>query len=325
MRYKRIGFKEQISAISVGTWPAGNDGYGVVDDDTSVKSIVKMIECGVNCIDTAPDYGNGHSELVVGRALKELDRSKVLVSTKGGASALSMKAIRTGAPYARDGRYGNILYECEQSLRRLGTDYIDIYYVHWPDTNTSFTETMDAMNTLKKQGKIRYVGLSNFNREQILACDNVCKIDFLQPPYSMVVRKSEDLMKWARSSGINTMTYGSLGGGILTGAFRELTEFSPSDPRNRFYPFFKEPYFSQVAAFLKEMDKLAGDLGKPLSQIAINWQTQKRFITTALVGVRNPQEAIENCGAFEWELTEEEIAVIDGLIAKYMEFPDLWM
>ena len=319
MRYKQFS-RNPISAISVGTWPAGNDGYGVVEDDESVRAILKMIECGVNTIDTAPDYGNGHSELVVGRALKELDRSKVMISTKGGASALAMKAARTGVPYARDGSYGNILYECEQSLRRLGTDYIDIYYIHWPDTDTSFTETMDAMNTLKKQGKIRYVGLSNFSRKQVLECEQVCKIDFVQPHYSMVVRGNEEYLKWARGRRLATMTYGSIGSGILTGAFREYTEFPHADPRYRFYPFYREPYFSKVMEFLKEMDKLAAELGKPLSQIAINWQTQKDYVTTALVGVRNVQEAEENCGAFEWTLKDDEIAFIDAAIEKHMDF-----
>lgn len=322
MRYKHFrNANIDVSALSVGTWAIGAGGYGDVTEADSIDAIHAMVEGGVNLIDTAPDYGVGHSEEVVGRALKGLDRSKLIISTKSCASALTLKAIRQGeGRYARDGRYENVLYECEQSLRRLGTDYIDIMFVHWPDLNTPFSETMDAMNTLKKQGKIRFVGLSNFNKEQILECEKVCKIDVIQPPYSMVMRAEEDLMKWCVKNGINTLTYGSLGAGILTGTFREVPTFGPRDPRNGFYPFFKEPRFSKVMKVLEVMDKISAETGKPLPQIAINWSTQKDYVSTALCGVRNRKEAEENCSTFDWTLTDAQIAAIDAAIAQYLDF-----
>jgi len=321
MRYTRLRRQGvDISELSVGTWAIGGAGYGEVNEKDSIDSIVAMINGGVNLIDTAPDYGTGYSETVVGKALKEVDRSKVLVATKVCASGCTLKAIRTGAPYARDGRYEDVLYECEQSLRRLGTDYIDFYFVHWPDRDTVFSETMEAMNMLKKQGKIRFVGLSNFNREQILECSKVCSIDVIQPPYSMVVRREEELMKWCAQRGIGTFTYGSLGAGILTGAFREEPQFGKNDPRNFFYPFFKEPNFSKVMKVLAVMDKISAETGKPLAQIAINWSTQKDYVSTALCGVRNVAEAVENCATFDWSLTAEQIKLIDDAIAENIDF-----
>ena len=233
---------------------------------------------------------------------------------------MTLKAVRSGSRYCRDGRYEDILYECEQSLRRLGTDYIDFYFVHWPDLDTPFSETMEAMNTLKRQGKIRFVGLSNFNREQILECEKVCRIEAIQPPYSMVVRGEEELMKWCEGRGISTFTYGSLGAGILTGTFRKVPTFGPGDPRNRFYPFFREPSFSKVMKVLEVMDAIAAETGKSLPQIAINWSTQKDYVSTALCGVRNPAEAVENCATFDWTLTEGQIQMLDEAIEKYLDF-----
>lgn len=321
MRYKHFrNANVDVSAMTVGTWAIGDCGYGAVTEKDSIEAIHAMFDNGVNMLDTAPDYGVGHSETVVGKAIKGYDRSKLLIATKCCASALTLKSIRTGRGYCRDGRYEDVLYECEQSLRRLGTDYIDFYFVHWPDVDTPFSETMEAMKTLKQQGKIRFVGLSNFNKQQILECEKVVKVDVLQPPYSMVVRSSEDLMKWAVQRGIDTCTYGSLGGGILTGAFREAPDFERRDPRNFFYPFFKEPSFGKVMKVLDVMDQVAAEVGKPVAQVAVNWQTQQPHVSTALCGVRTAAEAIENCGAFEWELTETQMKAIDDAIAANLDF-----
>ena len=321
MRYKHFrNANVDVSALAVGTWAIGGSGYGEVNEKDSIAAIRAMFDGGVNLVDTTPDYGRGYSETIVGKALKGYDRSKIFVSTKCAASALTLKAVRSGSRYCRDGRYEDILYECEQSLRRLGTDYIDFYFVHWPDLDTPFSETMEAMNTLKRQGKIRFVGLSNFNREQILECEKVCRIEAIQPPYSMVVRGEEELMKWCEGRGISTFTYGSLGAGILTGTFRKVPTFGPGDPRNRFYPFFREPSFSKVMKVLEVMDAIAAETGKSLPQIAINWSTQKDYVSTALCGVRNPAEAVENCATFDWTLTEGQIQMLDEAIEKYLDF-----
>ena len=297
-----------------------NAGYGPFDEKDAIAAIHTMFDQGVNIIDTAPDYGTGFSELVVGKALKSVDRSKIFVATKVGNGGCTMRAIRTESGHALDSRYENVLYECEQSLRRLGTDYIDFYFVHWPDRTTPFSETMEAMRTLKKQGKIRFVGVSNFQKDQILACQNMCRIDALQPPYSMVVQRDKELMKWAVSSGIKTFSYGSIGAGILSGAFRTEPTFERNDPRSFFYPFYREPNFSQVMKLLGVLDKIAAEVGRPVVQVAINWQTQQSYVSTALNGVRTPAEALENCGAFDWELNPEQLAAIDAAIEEYIDF-----
>ncbi|MBQ3412310.1 MAG: aldo/keto reductase [Oscillospiraceae bacterium] len=320
MRYKHFNSANaDISAMCIGTWPMGAT-YGEITLEDSIDAIHAMVDNGVNILDTAPDYGAGYSEQVVGKALKELDRSKIFVATKVGAARTTLKAVRTEAFYARDGRYENVLYECEQSLRRLGTDYIDFYFVHWPDLDTPFSETMEAMKTLKKQGKIRFVGLSNFQKNQIIECQIVCQIDAIQPPYSMVVRRDEELLKWAAASRLNTFTYGSIGGGILSGAFRTEPTFEQRDPRNYFYPFFKEPHFSKVMKVVDVLDEIAKEVGKPTVHVAINWQTQKDYVSTAMVGVRNRKEAEMNCAAFDWMLTDEQIKKIDDAIAANIDF-----
>ena len=322
MRYKQMKSTGlTVSALAVGTWALGDFGYGDVTERDSVAAIAEMIGQGVNLIDTAPVYGEGRSEEVVGRAIRGCDRTKLLISSKFGIGSTTAKQMRRPTDDAlRDGSYANVLFECEQSLRRLGTDYIDFYFVHWPDYDTPLAETMEALNTLKRQGKIRFIGLSNFSREQILECRRTAEIDVIQPPYSMVVRRDEPLMKWAAEQGIDSLTYGSLGAGILTGAFRTPPELGPSDPRSGFYPFFREPYFSKVMEVLKVMDGISGRIGRPLAQIALNWATQKDFVATALCGVRNAGEAKENCAAFDWALTDEQMALLDAAVEEHIDF-----
>lgn len=328
MRYKHFkNANVDVSALSVGTWATGSFGYGDVKDDESVQAIRAMVDGGVNLIDTAPVYGDGHSELVVGEAIKTMDRDKIFLSTKFGVGITHARYKRAEIrgeqipeEGLRDATYANVLYECEQSLRRLGTDYLDFYFVHWPDYDTPFAETMEALNTLKKEGKIRFIGLSNFDKDQILECEQTAQIDVIQPPYSMVVRRDEELMKWCVERGIDTFTYGSLGAGILTGTFREPPTFHPGDPRNGFYPFFVEPHFSKVMKVLDVMDEISAEIGKSLPQIAINWATQRDFVSTALCGVRTVAEAQDNCSTFDWQLDDAQMARLNEAVETYIDF-----
>ena len=170
---------------------------------------------------------------------------------------------------------------------------------------------MEALNLLKKMGKIRFVGVSNFSREQIEEAQRYGVIDVQQPPYSMVNRTFAGLMSWGMEQGIDSMTYGSLGSGILTGAIRTLPDYPEDDVRRTFYDFFCEPKFSRIMELLKTMDRIAADHGRTPAQVALNWSTQKPFVGTALAGVRTVAEAAENCAAFDWALTDEEIALLD--------------
>jgi aryl-alcohol dehydrogenase-like predicted oxidoreductase len=311
MRYKRIADAD-VSAIAVGTWAIGANNWGDVDRDESIRAIHAMIDHGVNLIDTAPVYGFGHSEEVVGEAIRG-KRDKVLLATKFGATWPN----GPDAPRVRDNSRENCLREVELSLKRLGTDVIDIYIVHWPDFergDEQFAESMGVLNELKQQGKIRYIGVSNHNQHMIEECSRYATVDVIQPPYSMVDRREEELMTWAAGRGIATMSYGSLGAGILTGAIRTLPTFDPKDTRYTFYDFYKEPKFSKVMALLETLDTIAASRGVPVAQVAINWSTQKPFVTTALLGVRNAREAAENCAALNWSLTDDEMAMIDRAI-----------
>lgn len=316
MRYKY--FKNagaDISALTVGTWGiAGANSAGVswgdVDTKESIAAVRRMVENGVNMVDTAPIYGEGHSEEVVGQALKGI-RDKVYLTTKFGSYINHF----TGTS-VRDCKYNTVEREIDESLKRLQTDYIDFYVMHWPDVNTPIEETMAAVNMLKEKGKIRFIGMSNSPKELIMEAQKYAKIDVIQPPFSMVNQTERELMEWAETQGIGTMTYGSLGAGILTGAIRECPEYDPKDMRLVFYPFFKEPTFSKIMELLKTLDAIAEEHEKPVAQVSINWSTQKSFVSTALTGVNTPAQADENCSAFDWELTEEEIARIDSEIKR---------
>lgn len=317
MRYKQFGNTGQsISSVAVGTWAIGGansagGNFGDVEESQSIDAIKTMIDNGVNIIDTAPIYGEGTSEKIVGKALKEIDRSKVYVATKFGSyiSHFNGKAVRNN-------KYDHIMREVDESLERLGTDYIDFYLMHWPDVNTPIEETMAALNDLKKAGKIRFTGLCNSPKELIEEAQKFGEVNVIQPPFSMVNHSQKELMTWAESQGIATMTSGSLGAGILTGAIRELPKFDENDFRLTFYPFFKEPTFSKIMELLKTLDKIAEARQRPVAQVSINWSTQQKIVSTALLGVRNSEEAIQNCAAFDWELTPDEIQMIDAALVK---------
>ena len=317
-----------VSSFAVGTWQIGGAGYGKIVDEDSVAAIRAALDGGVNLIDTAPAYGRGHAEKIVGEAIKPYARDRFMISTKFGVGRSHVKVkymLHKGLPIpdhgVRDSSFASVLYECEQSLRRLGTDYIDFYHVHWPDYDTPFEETMDALNLLKKEGKIRFIGLSNFSREQILECEKYAKIDVIQPPYSMVVRRDEDLMKWCVGRGIDTLSYGSLGAGILSGRYREVPVFGAEDPRaNGFYPYFKEPYFSKVMKLLEVIDTVAEETGRPVPQVVTNWTTRKDYVSCALIGVRNAEQAKDNCAAFDFELTDDQMARIDEAVETWIDF-----
>lgn len=315
MRFKEFGKTgEKLSALTVGTWAIGGAGWGEVNKADCIKAIHAMFDNGVNSIDTAPCYNCGESERIVGEALKGR-RDKIFLTTK--------TAVYQPDPQStiiKDGRRETILRLCDESLKNLQTDYIDLLLIHWPDIehNAPIEETMDAMNELVKAGKVRYLGVSNFSIEQIKEAEKYGVISASEPPYSMVNRSEEELMEWCYSQNIANMTYGSLGAGILTGAIRELPKFDADDWRLNFYDFFKEPKFSKVMKLLKVLDEIAAGHNAPVAQVAVNWNAQKDFVQTALCGVRNEHEANENCKGFEWSLSEDEMNAIDKAIEEYL-------
>ena len=309
MRYKVYG-KSGLkgSSLAVGSWGLSNAAYSESDNQEAIVGIRTMIDHGVNLVDTAPSYADGHAEELVGRALKDGYREKVFLATKFG--------IPFEYNYVNDTSYKNCVRELELSLKRLNVDYVDVFYIHWPDPKTPIEETMTAMNDLKEAGKIRHIGVSNFNIEQIEEARKYGDVEFIQPPFSMVDQRCKDLMLWGNEQNLANVTYGSLGGGILTGAYRTIPDWAPDDFRFTFYDSFREPKFSRVQKLLKLLDEIAAGHNGTVAQVSINWSTQKDYVSTAMCGVRGVREAIDNCSAFDWELTEEEMEAIDSCIKE---------
>ena len=311
MKYRIFGKTGMnVSAMTLGTWGMGGVGWDVYHDDIKADALKAAIEEGINFFDTAPAYNAGAAERFLGRILKDLGvRKEVRISTKCG------NVFKDGVVYIRDGRYDSIIRQCEESLKNLQTDYIDLMLIHWPDPDTPFEETMDALNRLKKEGKILHIGVSNFSIDQMKEAGRYGLIEAYQPQYSMVNRDAEETLKWAAGENMGVMTYGSLGGGILSGRYRELRTFPPADSRNRFYKHFQEPMFSKVMDLLKVMDRISErNDGLPLAQIALKWCYDKPFVSTCIVGAQKRERVRENARSFSRDLSPEDRALLDEAV-----------
>lgn len=308
MQYQEFGKTGlRVSKLCLGTWGIGGAGWDSYSDESRMDAIKAALECGINFIDTAPAYNAGKAECYVGETLNKLKKRKeVVISTKCGNKFVDGKYLRCGSKES-------ILKQCDESLKNLKTDYIDIYLVHWPDPDVELEETIDAVSTLKKEGKILHAGVSNFSKEQIEEAQKYCKIEAFQPQYSLADRKDEKLIRWAYEQGLRIMTYGTLGGGILTGNYRKLRTFEQTDSRNRFYPYFKEPLFSKAMELLTIMDQIAEERNVSLAQIAEKWVIQKRFVSSCIIGTQSRARVEENCRNLQWELTDNEIRRLESV------------
>lgn len=305
MKYKkneRTGLN--LSAIALGTWGIGGAGWGDVKDEESIETIRYMIERGVNVIDTAPVYGLGHSEEIVGKALEGL-RDKVFLISKCGITRKKATGFGKDGP-VRDSSPEMIFRQVEESLERLKTDHLDCLLIHWPDVNTPFAETAKALRKLKEQGKILYSGICNFENEQIDAFDETGELDFAQYQYSLLEDKWSCNLHRYHDRGVLTMAYGALGGGILSGAYRKMPEFASDDMRLNFYPFFKEGRFEKTMELLKVMDEIAKAHDVDTGEVAINYTADHEDISMALVGCSKIRHAAMNCDALEWQMSKEE-------------------
>lgn len=308
MQYQEFGKTGlRVSKLCLGTWGIGGVGWDSYSDESRMDAIKAALECGINFIDTAPAYNAGKAECYVGETLSKLKkRREVVISTKCGNKFVDGNYLRCGSKES-------ILKQCDESLKNLKTDYIDIYLVHWPDPDVELEETIDAVSTLKKEGKILHAGVSNFSKEQIEEAQKYCKIEAFQPQYSLADRKDEKLIRWAYEQGLGIMTYGTLGGGILTGNYRKLRTFEQTDSRNRFYPYFKEPLFSKAMELLTIMDQIAEERNVSLAQIAEKWVIQKRFVSSCIIGAQSRARVEENCRNLQWELTDNEIRRLESV------------
>jgi aryl-alcohol dehydrogenase-like predicted oxidoreductase len=309
------GTSLKVSPVAIGTWAIGGWMWGGTDEAESVSTIRAALEHGINIIDTAPVYGFGRSEEIVGRAIADARvRSGVLIATKAGLEWEDGRVFRN-ASRAR------IMREIEDSLRRLRTDYIDIYQVHWPDPLVTIEETAEAMHTLFRQGKIRAIGVSNFSVSQMEQFRRVAPLHVLQPPYNLFERGIEaDLLPYCRKNKIATLGYGALCRGLLSGRMRPDTVFHGDDLR-RTDPKFLEPRFAQYLAAVERLDQLAQQrFGKRVIHLAIRWMLDQG-ITTALWGARHPDQLAPVDGATGWWLDAPTKTEIDRIMRETITDP----
>lgn len=304
-----------VSRIAIGTWAIGGWMWGGTDERESVATIRAALEKGINLIDTAPAYGFGHSEEIVGKAIEDGGlRSRVFIATKTGLGWESGRVFR-------DASRAQILREVDESLRRLRTDYIDVYQVHWPDPLVAVEETAEAMHSLLNQGKIRAIGVSNFSLGQIERFRRVAPLHVLQPPYNLFERGIEsDLLPYCRKNQIATFGYGALCRGLLSGRMRPDTKFSGDDLR-RTDPKFGEPQFAQYLAAVQRLDLLAKErVGKQVIQLAVRWILDQG-ITTALWGARHPAQLQPVSEVMGWRLDAPAKAAIDRILRETITDP----
>lgn len=322
MEYRKLGKSEvKVSAITLGAWAIGGFMWGGADDENAVAAIRKSIDLGVTSIDTAPVYGMGHSEEIVGQAVAGR-RDKVQILTKYSLHWDGRGVGRFSTPdpsgkmvtITRSARYEDVLQECERSLKRLGTDYVDLYQQHWPVPEIPIEETLKAVDKLLKDGKIRAFGVSNFPLELLKQARHIVPVASVQPPYSMINRGiDQDLLPYCRDNNVGVVVYSPLQRGLLTGKVTLDREFPETDHRHD-NPYFTRENRKRVLEFLEKIRPIADRHNATLAQLVINWTIHRPGITAALVGARNARQAEENAGAADFKLTQQETDRINDLL-----------
>ncbi len=326
MQYRTLtGTELDLSVITFGAWAAGGWMWGGTERKDAVEAIRASYDLGVNTIDTAPIYGQGTSEEIVGEAIKGIPRDKVYLLTKYGMRwdlAQGTLASRSKNNSGKDidiYKYAgkeSVIKECEDSLRRLRTDYIDLYQIHWPDVTTPISETMEAVVQLIQQGKVRYAGVCNYNVEQLKEASKYVDIVSNQVPYSMVKRGIEaEVVPYCVDQQKSILAYSPMERGLLTGKMKPGHIFSKGDHRAGLY-FFSDENLRRTNAFLETIKPLADERGISLGQLVLLWTLEQLGITIALVGARNAEQAIQNAKTTNTSLTAEEIAFISTALDK---------
>ncbi|MEI8593324.1 aldo/keto reductase [Photobacterium sp. Hal280] len=320
MNKRQLGFSEiDASVIGLGTWAMGGWMWGGTNEKDAVAAIQESITCGVSLIDTAPAYGLGRSEALVGKAIKG-QRDKVVLATKCGLVWHTQKGNHffdeEGKPVHRYLGRDAIQYELEQSLRRLGTDYIDLYITHWQDPTTPIEETMHTLMDLKQQGKIRAIGVSNISLDELKQYQRFGTVDAVQEKYNMIERDLEQsLLPHTRATGVSCLSYSSLALGLLSGKISAERTFDGDDQRLS-NPLFSQPNRQKVQQFCASVAPLAKDYGISVAQLVIAWTLSQPGITYALCGARNPTQAAENARAGEVNLAAADVDTISTLVAQ---------
>jgi aryl-alcohol dehydrogenase-like predicted oxidoreductase len=312
MKTKRLGNSDlNITPIGFGAWAIGGSGWefgwGEQDDKASITAIHRALELGVNWIDTAAVYGMGHSEEVVAAAVKSWSGPRPYVFTKCGLLWDDQGYVHHNL------KADSIRLECENSLRRLKIDRIDLYQIHWPteDLEEGWTE----MARLQKEGKVRWIGVSNFDAGQMRRARKIAPIISLQPPYSLIRRQIEaENLPYCYSQGIGVIVYSPMQSGLLTGAMtrERIAKLPDSDWRGR-DPEFREPKLSKNLALVERLRRVGQKYGRPSGQVAVAWVLRNPAVTAAIVGARSPQQVEQNVGAANLFLTEQDVAEIEGV------------
>jgi aryl-alcohol dehydrogenase-like predicted oxidoreductase len=280
-----------LSKIILGTWAIGGAHWGTYDENAALATIETAIDFGITTIDTAPAYNNGHAEELIAKATSG-KRDKILIATKCG--------IDTAKGFELNLRPHFIRKEIENSLRRLNTDYIDIYQCHWPDTSVPISETMEELNKLQTEGKIKHIGICNFRDNELREAIKYSEILTYQPEYSLLKRDIEkDLQKTCIEKHIGIIPYGVLGGGVLTGKYKEPPSLPRDDARSMFYPYYNSRVWPQTKKIVDQLQIEAQEKGYTPGQIAIAWALKQPGVTATIIGARSPQQIKDHIKALE--------------------------
>jgi aryl-alcohol dehydrogenase-like predicted oxidoreductase len=306
------GTTVQSSRIALGTWAIGGWMWGGSDEKESIRTIHAALDQGINLIDTAPIYGQGRSEEIVGEALRQHGgREHVVLATKVGIDW-------TTGRIERNSTRKRIRQEFEDSLRRLQTDYIDIYQVHWPDPLVPVEETAETLRELYEQGKIRAIGVSNYSPQEMDRFKAIAPLHTVQPPYNLFEREIErDVLPYAFGHGIITLTYGALCRGLLSGAMNADRQFSKDDLRKTSDPKFQQPHFAEYLDAASKLDAYAREhFGKRVIHLAIRWLLDQPGVGVALWGARRPEQLAPINEVSGWTLTQRDFADIDNILRE---------
>ena len=310
MEYTQLGERgPRVSRISFGNWSAGGD-WGGVDRAAAIAATREALDLGITLFDTARAYGFGVAEELLGVALRpeiRWDRESLVIATKGGLR-------NDGGRPARDSSPAALRSDLEASLHSLGTDYVDIYQVHWPDPATPITQTAETLDAFVREGKVRYVGVSNYDARQMTTFQQVRPIDTLQPPYHMFRRDIEgSILPFAAEHGIGVLVYGPMAHGLLAGRMNEDTTFPEGDWRAS-SDLFSGDAFRRNLAIVRRLQELAESRGVTVGQLAIAWTLAHPAVDVAIVGARSPEQIAHTVPAAEISLSGEDLAVIDNVL-----------
>ncbi len=307
--------KNNVSRIGLGTWSIGGWMWGGTDEKNAISTIHRALDNGINLIDTAPVYGFGTSEEIVGKALKQYGkREQIVIATKVGLDWKNQQPFR-------DSRKERIVKEIEDSLSRLQVEYIDLYQVHWPDPKTPIAETAEVLSQLLKEGKIRAIGVSNYSIEEMETFQKTAPLHAAQPPFNLFERNTEQtLLAYCKRKHISTLGYGSLCRGLLSGKMRADTQFKGDDLRKS-DPKFQPPRFSQYLACVECLDQWAQKkYQRSVLSLAVRWVLDKG-INIALWGARKPEQLDDIAAVWNWKLKPEDFKEIDDILNKMIPTP----